>query len=59
MSKKIFNSIWLITLSVLIASLFIILVAVYNNFTDRQFEQLRGELSLAATIWTCRICALP
>lgn len=48
MSKKIFNSIWLITLSVLIASLFIILGAVYSNFTDRQFEQLRGELSLAA-----------
>lgn len=48
MSRKIFNAIWIVTLSVFLASLTIILGVLYNYFSDVQRNQLRIETQLAA-----------
>ncbi len=47
MSKKIFRSIWLIAISVLLASLIIVLVCMYSYFGSMQTDRLRNELTLA------------
>ncbi|MBR1757811.1 MAG: PAS domain-containing sensor histidine kinase [Lachnospiraceae bacterium] len=46
MSRKIFLSIWLVTLSVLLVCLTIVLAVVYNYFTEEQLQQLRNETQL-------------
>lgn len=48
MSRRIFHAIWLVTLSVFLASLAIILGVLYNYFSDVQRNQLRIETQLAA-----------
>ncbi len=48
MSKKIFRSIWAVSLTVLIASLVIILAALYDYVDTTQQEQLVDETHLAA-----------
>lgn len=48
MSRKIFHAIWIVTLSVFLASLAIILGVLYNYFSAEQFDQLRIETQLAA-----------
>ena len=48
MSKKIFNSIWVVALAVLLASLVFIMGITYSYFSDVQEAQLRIETELAA-----------
>lgn len=48
MSKKIFNSIWIVALAVLLASLVFIMGMTYSYFSDVQEAQLRIETELAA-----------
>lgn len=48
MSKKIFNSIWLVALAVLLASLVFIMGVTYSYFSGVQASQLRIETELAA-----------
>lgn len=48
MSKKIFNSIWIAALAVLLASLVFIMGVTYSYFSDVQEAQLRIETELAA-----------
>ena len=48
MSKKIFNSIWLIALMVFLASLVFIMAVTYSYFSGVQRNQLRVETQLAA-----------
>lgn len=48
MSKKIFRSIWTVSLTVLVASLLIILAALYDYVDSTQREQLVDETHLAA-----------
>lgn len=48
MSRRIFNAIWIVTLSVFLASLAIILGVLYNYFSSVQQNQLRLETRLAA-----------
>ena len=48
MSRRIFNAIWIVTLAVFLASLAIILGALYNSFSDVQRDQLRIEAQLAS-----------
>ena len=48
MSRRIFNAIWIVTLSVFLSSLAIILGVLYNYFSDVQRNQLRIETQLAA-----------
>ncbi|MBR2669691.1 MAG: ATP-binding protein [Solobacterium sp.] len=46
MNKKIFYSIWLVTISVLISCIAFLMVILYNYFTSEQLEQLRNETKL-------------
>ena len=48
MTKRIFRSIFTVALTVLLATLVLILGAVYSQFTDVQFAQLRVETALAS-----------
>ena len=48
MSKKIFNSIWVVALAVFLASLLFIMGMSYSYFSDVQEAQLRIETELAA-----------
>ena len=48
MSKKIFNSIWIVALAVFLASLLFIMGMSYSYFSDVQEAQLRIETELAA-----------
>ena len=48
MSKRIFNSIWLVALAVLLASLVFIMGVTYSYFSGVQASQLRIETELAA-----------
>ena len=48
MSRRIFNAIWIVTLSVFLASLAIILGVLYSYFSDEQQNQLRIATQLAA-----------
>ena len=47
MSKKIFNSIWIVTLAVLLLALGIMIGTLYRHFSDEQIEQLSIETELA------------
>jgi two-component system phosphate regulon sensor histidine kinase PhoR len=48
MSNKIFKGIWIVALSVFLASLVFIMGISYNYFTGLQKSQLRNETELAA-----------
>ena len=48
MSKKIFRSIWFVTLIVFLASLLLIMGALYSYFSGVQRSQLRSQTHLAA-----------
>ncbi len=48
MSKKIFNSIWIVALVVFFASLFFVMGATYSYFSNVQKNQLKIETQLAA-----------
>src|SRR5699024_3076005 len=48
MTKKIFRSICLVALAVLIASVVLIMGVLYGYFTDMQHDQLRMQTELAA-----------
>ncbi len=48
MSKKIFNSIWIVALAVFLASLFFVMGATYSYFTGVQKNQLKIETQLAS-----------
>lgn len=48
MSRKIFNSIWIVALAVFLASLFFVMGATYSYFTGVQKNQLKIETQLAA-----------
>ena len=48
MTKRIFRSIFAVALTVLLATLLLILGAVYSHFTSVQFAQLRVETALAS-----------
>lgn len=48
MSKKIFRSIWMVSILVLTASLIIIMAALYDYVDTTQREQLVDETHLAA-----------
>lgn len=48
MIKRIFRSIFAVALTVLLATLILILGAVYSHFTNMQFDQLRSETELVS-----------
>ncbi len=48
MSKKIFNTIWIVAFAVFIAALFLALGIAYNHFTEAQKSQLASETAIAA-----------
>ena len=48
MTKRIFRAIFAVALTVLLATLLLILGAVYSHFTNIQFSQLRVETALAS-----------
>ena len=47
MRKKIFYSIWIMTLSILTVSIVFIIFFLYEHFTQEQFDQLKNEMDLA------------
>ena len=48
MSSKIFKAIWIVAISVFLASLLLIMGTLYNYFSSLQKNQLRIETELAA-----------
>ena len=48
MSSKIFKAIWIVAISVFLASLLLIMGTLYNYFSSLQRKQLRIETELAA-----------
>ena len=48
MSSKIFNSIWIVAITVFLASLLFIMCFSYSYFTHLQKSQLKNETELAA-----------
>ena len=48
MSSKIFKAIWIVTISVFIASLLLIMGTLYSYFSSVQRNQLRNQTELAA-----------
>ena len=48
MSSKIFKAIWIVAISVFLASLLLIMGTLYNYFSSLQRNQLRIETELAA-----------
>ena len=48
MSSKIFKAIWIVTISVFIASLLLIMGTLYSYFSSVQKNQLRNQTELAA-----------
>jgi len=46
MSKKIFRSIWILTIGILIAVFAMVMTALYSHFSDEQLEELRNETEL-------------
>ncbi len=48
MSKKIFNTIWIVAFAVFIASLFLVLGISYSHFTEAQKTRLKNDVMIAA-----------
>ena len=51
MTKRVFRSIFLASLAVLLAAVVLILGALYTYFSDVQAEQLRLQTALVAHAW--------